>query len=397
MTTTMTVQAALECAITHHRGGRLDEAEAIYRRVLEADPDQPDALHLLGLAEKARGRTDQALALIGAAIARLPDFAEAHYNLGNLLRDLGRPDEAWAAFDRAREAKALRALRSRLASHRATRLEGGPGKLILGLAFGYDRVALEPFVRSLAAAGYDGDAVLFMAEPSGDTLDFLSRHRIAVELVEAHHHIPFHIALTRYLLYSEYLAKALADPRRRQRWGRVMLTDTRDVVFQDDPFPERLSHELLFVLESREFPIGRCPNNASWVQEGFGAAMLAALAEKPISCSGTTFGTLHGTVEYLLQMQIMALGLPRVARYRTGIDQGIHNVMLHTGLLSNAGVIENGTEVVTLGRGRQDLWIGPDGTFHAAHGHRIRVVHQYDYHAAYETAVRRRLAAVPAG
>ena len=40
----------IEQALEHHRAGRLQQAEAIYRQMLRQEPNHPDALHLLGCA-----------------------------------------------------------------------------------------------------------------------------------------------------------------------------------------------------------------------------------------------------------------------------------------------------------------------------------------------------------
>ena len=45
----ITTRQALEIALEHQHAGRLAEAEVIYRRILEAEPDHPDSLHMLGL------------------------------------------------------------------------------------------------------------------------------------------------------------------------------------------------------------------------------------------------------------------------------------------------------------------------------------------------------------
>ena len=44
-----TVESTLATAVEHHQSGRLPEAAAIYRQVLDADPDHADANHLLGV------------------------------------------------------------------------------------------------------------------------------------------------------------------------------------------------------------------------------------------------------------------------------------------------------------------------------------------------------------
>lgn len=88
-------------AIQHHQAGRLAEAEAHYRHILQVDPRQPDALHLLGVLVFQRGDGTRAAELIGRAIAVLPGSAEMHFNLGVVLAGLGRPAEAAASYRRA--------------------------------------------------------------------------------------------------------------------------------------------------------------------------------------------------------------------------------------------------------------------------------------------------------
>ncbi|MET0852550.1 MAG: tetratricopeptide repeat protein [Candidatus Rokuibacteriota bacterium] len=94
---------ALARAIDHHRAGRLDEAEDVYRRVLVARPRDPDALHYLGVLSHQRGRGEEAVALIRRAVGAAPDYADAHTNLGNVLKELGRLEEAAASYRRALE------------------------------------------------------------------------------------------------------------------------------------------------------------------------------------------------------------------------------------------------------------------------------------------------------
>ncbi len=71
--------------VRHHNAGRLDEAEAMYRRVLKAHPDNADALHLLGVAARQAGRHDVAVDLIQRAIARNGRNPSYHANLGTAL------------------------------------------------------------------------------------------------------------------------------------------------------------------------------------------------------------------------------------------------------------------------------------------------------------------------
>ena len=43
----LTIQQAIDLAVQHHNAGRLPEAENIYQQILQTNPDQPVALHLL--------------------------------------------------------------------------------------------------------------------------------------------------------------------------------------------------------------------------------------------------------------------------------------------------------------------------------------------------------------
>lgn len=95
------MHAIMDAAVGHHQAGRLDEAESLYRSVIEKVPEQPDALHLLGVVHLQKGENSTAEELIRKAINLSPDNAEYHNNLGNVLYGKGKPDEAEESFREA--------------------------------------------------------------------------------------------------------------------------------------------------------------------------------------------------------------------------------------------------------------------------------------------------------
>jgi predicted TPR repeat methyltransferase len=128
----LTLEEAVSVAILLQKNEQLDQAQELYRRVLETAPDHPRALHYAGVLAHQQGRNGEALALIERSLAlgldqadwfsnlgivlqsddRLPlaidayrraiaidpSHANAHNNLGVLLRATGQPVEAEAAY-----------------------------------------------------------------------------------------------------------------------------------------------------------------------------------------------------------------------------------------------------------------------------------------------------------
>src|ERR1035437_610285 len=129
--------ALLKAAFANPRKGRLTQAEALYRQVLETDPRQPNALGMLGMilmngsdiaeAESVclrhldvdpdnpltlnnlgqllqrKGNDRDAVDLFRRAAAGMPDFAPIFNNIAISLDRLGQPEEALLALDRALE------------------------------------------------------------------------------------------------------------------------------------------------------------------------------------------------------------------------------------------------------------------------------------------------------
>ncbi len=94
----ITPQQAMQLAIQHHREGRLEEAEPLYRSILERYPDYPAAWHMLGVLAGEVGRPEVAVDLLGRAAALDPRNAELRSDWGNALQAAGRMVDAIGAY-----------------------------------------------------------------------------------------------------------------------------------------------------------------------------------------------------------------------------------------------------------------------------------------------------------
>jgi tetratricopeptide (TPR) repeat protein len=91
----------LQEAVALHQSGKLAEAEKIYRSLLATEPNQVDALALLGALLDKIGDHEEGIALIARAIELDPKAPLFRIHLGNALMNANRMKEAVAAFREA--------------------------------------------------------------------------------------------------------------------------------------------------------------------------------------------------------------------------------------------------------------------------------------------------------
>ncbi len=101
MPQSLTIEEAIALARDVARSGDLSGAAQICVKVLQAAPDQPQALHLLGMAALQDGNPGEAVELLRRAVRSDPHFAVASNDLGNLLAMQGMLAEAVANYRRA--------------------------------------------------------------------------------------------------------------------------------------------------------------------------------------------------------------------------------------------------------------------------------------------------------
>lgn len=306
-------------------------------------------------------------------------------------------------------------------------------QIILASATGYSWAAIEPFVNSLRTSGYAGDLLMLVDDARGSTAARLRREGIFVlpvtarirrtstnaarllfnrrwrsvyaaawrfcdalpvavatrrDLKIALGHRLHHIACSRYFHYYQWLR------RHGGGYAEAMLTDVRDVIFQRDPFSYPLRSPLRFSLEHPSVTIGGQINNAQWIGHSYGPEALARVAHHRVSCSGTTYGTIDGLLDYTAAMTDDLLSLTHAIRGADGFDQGVHNYLLWTGRFPDAEICENGAGPVLTMQAvpPAELRTDANGRILDAEGRVAPVLHQYDRHPVHRDRLVRLLA-----
>ena len=151
---------------------------------------------------------------------------------------------------------------------------------------------------------------------------------------------------------------------------------------------DNVTTQAVFGFKEEDGPeIAGCAWNSGWISSCFGQVMLDAIGTSPISCSGVVLGRLPEMVTYLQAMADTLLGKSRFSDKfpsceRNGVDQGVHNVLLHTGLVPGLHLHTAKSFPGVVSHMQSDLYVSLDGGVPPriinSLGDAVSIVHQYD-------------------
>ncbi len=90
-----------EIALEHQLAGRLDQAQAAYREILQTNPHDAEVLHQLGIIAHQKGDDLSAIELIEQAIVEYPVNGNAYNDLGGLFNIQGKLEVAISCMQHA--------------------------------------------------------------------------------------------------------------------------------------------------------------------------------------------------------------------------------------------------------------------------------------------------------
>jgi predicted O-linked N-acetylglucosamine transferase (SPINDLY family) len=94
---------AFQAACQVHDAGRPEEAETLYRQLLDSHPGEGEITYRLAMALAQQGKAHEAEQQLNDLLVRHPKRPEAHFQRGNLLAAMGRFADAAESFSAALE------------------------------------------------------------------------------------------------------------------------------------------------------------------------------------------------------------------------------------------------------------------------------------------------------
>ena len=161
----------------------------------------------------------------------------------------------------------------------------------------------------------------------------------------------------------------------------VLLTDSRDVVLQTNPFTT-MNKGLFTGQEVNR--LCDSPINAQWLRSTYGEAGFDRLKDLPVLCSGVTLGGYRSVLDYLDKF-CAEIGRYAVAKRTVLIpiwDQAYHNMILRDYTPSQFNPMPWYSQLATVGEVPSELLeVQPDGRI-SVNGAVPAILHQYDRHSA---------------
>jgi predicted O-linked N-acetylglucosamine transferase (SPINDLY family) len=93
------IALVLQTALDHHHKGEFDDAEALYRAILDAEPQHADALYDLGVLLGQTGRPENAVPVFELALGQQPHNGQYWAAYISALIDAGESAAAWLALE----------------------------------------------------------------------------------------------------------------------------------------------------------------------------------------------------------------------------------------------------------------------------------------------------------
>jgi len=151
-------------------------------------------------------------------------------------------------------------------------------------------------------------------------------HGVIVGFVKPPHK---QIVIGRFFAYHAYVKRLSTQ---RPEVTAVAMMDATDVLFQSELMSRVPVGSVAYVLEPRHTTIGQCPVHKRWIEgcAKYGRKVWHRVSPKPRVCAGTVLGGVAPVEKFLASFTA------EMTRTDFCNDQGVLNVMVHTGALGES-------------------------------------------------------------
>lgn len=214
--------------------------------------------------------------------------------------------------------------------------------LVLTAATSLDINEVKRFVISFRKYNTVDDLVLIVSEDDIKTFEpELKGYNVKYTLFEAYKALKTSIINSRYYKYLDFIYD-------NNEYNQILLTDCRDVFFQDNPFNHITYDSIYFIEEERCQTIGTNEYNSKWIRWCYDSHIFSKLQNKPILCAGVVIGSKQNIITYIKHMIYKITKMLKDydhVRYLGVFDQGISNYLLYesSNLFKNPTILQNGT------------------------------------------------------
>ncbi|CAF3618882.1 unnamed protein product [Rotaria socialis] len=281
--------------------------------------------------------------IIGFMLGTVVDLFWNWKGISSEVADLQRWDKnsTFTVHQRSDETNRLSFLSTSKAKHELQ------NNLILGAAVGLNLSVLHRFVQSTRTSCNLCTITLLVHDFSmrSDHFRLLSDvfHVVLIpyqQFLLSNKHETFvmkSIHSQRWTIFSSYLQTLQKEGK---AFDNVFICDVSDTIFQANVFKHmnKMGDGLYVFLEDIHFRISKSNINANWIRVCYGEQMLQQIGNKSISCSGTVLGSWPAITTYLSTMTAQFLNLSRACLKMTGNDQGVHNFIIHNGLIPDTTI-----------------------------------------------------------
>ena len=254
----------------------------------------------------------------------------------------------------------------------------GSKNLVMGTSIGYNISQVKNFVLSFRKFNMTDSIIMLVDKQTQDNLrEFFNSYYVTSVLFDA----AAYATPCNNSRYTKYLDILVNNPQ----YKNVLISDTRDVVFQMNPFTDLPEDYLYCFEEDSNVSLWFEGNNRTWLIQIYGPERAEQLQNSRVMCSGTIFGSYDRMTKLVEAMVAQISYIHQELSSWQIVDQGVFNNICYSDLAEKLNIThkKNGDIVTTLCMslstiGLDVVQLNLQTNTLTVNGMTPKIIHQYD-------------------